>query len=978
MAKNSLMAANIQIDEAINSTSSRGPAYDGRLKPDLASYGSDQVSTGPNNTYQIFGGTSAAAPGIAGAFAQLTHAWKTIHAGQAAPTALLKIALLNTANDLGNPGPDFIYGWGSANTYKALLLLENQQHSSGVVEQGQNTTHQITIPANTRRARIMVGWAEQPAAENAARALINDLDITVTGPDNTIYSPWVLNHLPDPNTLNAPAGTGRDSLNNTEQVNIENPAAGTYTVRIKGYEVPFGPQSYDLVWIYDTAEPRITYPAGGESLVPGTQEWIRWNNPSASPCTLEYSTNNGTTFNTIATVESNKTSFLWTIPNAISGKVKLKISDGIYSTITDHTFSIAPVPADLEIIQVCPDSTTIAWTPLAVDTLKYDVFLLGEKYMELKGTTSSNLYRIAHDPTQDLWASVRSSHPSGLVGRRAVAVNWTGGLKNCTQPNDLAVKNITAPESNSIVSCGPLTQPITIQIANEGQNIASGALLSVQIDNTVPIVEALPDIAPGASINHTLSAPVLFNQNGNVAIKATVLFNTDSYQGNNLQTKVYYIITTPLDQVFSTNFEEVPPQLPLGWSVGNPDNLISWKVTQQPITGPLGIPTSAMLLDHFNYPGSGQEDYLYLPPVQLTNIEHPVLRFHYAHAQYNATFTEKLKVEAFTNCDVTSTPILLWEKTDPALATTVSTSLFMPGTAAVWQAVSIPLSNLGESELLIRFTSVNDYGNNMFLDNIGIENQAPEVPNAQFAAADTLCLNTPVVFQSPSPNWAFNAYQWHFGEGAQPTTAFGPGPHQVIYTQPGSPEIRLVATNAFLSDTFTQVSWLHQSPTPGFAFTQNNLQVTFNNLSLDATTFLWLFGDGQTDTAPNPIHNYATAGTYQVTLNALNECGTESSTKTIVLTSGTVEQTGLSAIQIQPNPNSGNFTLQIDNTKSNANTTISLLDPTGRLLLAQKTQAIPTGRTIIHFEQQPLSAGVYPLVIQTDRGSLTLHVIVTK
>lgn len=979
MAKNSLMAANIQIDGAIHSTSSRGPAYDGRLKPDLASYGSDQVSTGPDNTYQIFGGTSAAAPGIAGAFAQLTHAWKTIHAGQQAPTALLKVALLNTANDLGNPGPDFIYGWGSANTYKALLLLENQQHSSGLVEHGQNTTHQITIPANTRRARIMIGWAEQPAAENAARALINDLDITITGPNNTIYHPWVLNHLPDTITLNTPAGTGRDSLNNTEQISIDNPTAGTYTVHISGHEVPFGPQAYELVWTYDAAEPRIIYPSGGESLVPGTEEWIRWDNPSTTPCILEYSTNNGTTFNAIATVESNKNSFLWTIPNTISGKVKLKISDDLHTTITEHTFSIAPVPDDLEIAQVCPDSTTIAWSPLAVDTLNYDVFLLGEKYMELKSTTSSHSYRFAHDPTGDLWASVRSSHPSGLIGRRAVAINWIGGLKNCIQPNDLAVKNITAPENNSIVSCGPVSQPITIQIANEGQNIASGASLSVQIDNLAPIIEALPNIAPGSNINHTLSAPVLFNQNGNVAIKATVVFNTDSYLGNNSQTKTYYIITTPQEQLFSATFDEQPPLLPLGWSIQNPDNSVAWKITQQPITGPQGSPTFALQLNHFNYPGSGQEDYVYLPPMKLNTIEHPILRFQYAHAQYNATFQEKLKVEAFLNCDLSTPPIVLWEKTDPNLATTLTTSLFTPNTASVWQAASVSLSELQGNELLIRFTSVNDYGNNTYLDNIGIEDRGPELPGAYFEVPDTLCWNSPVVFQAPGSNWPFNTYQWKFGAGAQPATAFGAGPHAITYTQPGSPEVQLIGSNAYLIDTFSQVIFLQQPPVSAFTQLQENLQVSFTNLSQGANSFLWNFGDSQTEISTNPVHNYGAPGTYLVELNATNVCNTVSSTKTLVLTSGTIEQTGLSAIQILPNPNSGSFQVQIDNAKNNCNATISLLDTNSRLLIEQQQQrAIPTGRTLIDFHQQSLPAGVYPLVIQTEQGGVTLNIVVIK
>ena len=55
-------------------SSSRGPASDGRIKPDLSAHGNAQMSTDPNNSYAPGGGTSAAAPGICGVSAQLYHA----------------------------------------------------------------------------------------------------------------------------------------------------------------------------------------------------------------------------------------------------------------------------------------------------------------------------------------------------------------------------------------------------------------------------------------------------------------------------------------------------------------------------------------------------------------------------------------------------------------------------------------------------------------------------------------------------------------------------------------------------------------------------------------------------------------------------------------------------------------------------------------------------------------------------------------
>lgn len=69
-AKNCLTTANTTYDGVIVNSSSRGPATDGRIKPDIAANGT-QTSTAPNNGYMQFGGTSGAAPGIAGVSAQL-------------------------------------------------------------------------------------------------------------------------------------------------------------------------------------------------------------------------------------------------------------------------------------------------------------------------------------------------------------------------------------------------------------------------------------------------------------------------------------------------------------------------------------------------------------------------------------------------------------------------------------------------------------------------------------------------------------------------------------------------------------------------------------------------------------------------------------------------------------------------------------------------------------------------------------------
>jgi PKD repeat protein len=57
-----------------------------------------------------------------------------------------------------------------------------------------------------------------------------------------------------------------------------------------------------------------------------------------------------------------------------------------------------------------------------------------------------------------------------------------------------------------------------------------------------------------------------------------------------------------------------------------------------------------------------------------------------------------------------------------------------------------------------------------------------------------------------------------------------------------------------------------------YAISETNFfEVTFTNFSQNATSYTWNFGDGETSTEANPVHEYAEAGTYEVVLTAKND-----------------------------------------------------------------------------------------------------------
>ena len=73
-------------------------------------------------------------------------------------------------------------------------------------------------------------------------------------------------------------------------------------------------------------------------------------------------------------------------------------------------------------------------------------------------------------------------------------------------------------------------------------------------------------------------------------------------------------------------------------------------------------------------------------------------------------------------------------------------------------------------------------------------------------------------------------------------------------------------------------------PITTFTYVMKTDTVTFTNTSTGATSYSWDFGDKTTSTDINPVHIYATSGTYAVVLTATNEGGSKTYSETISVT----------------------------------------------------------------------------------------------
>jgi gliding motility-associated-like protein len=139
------------------------------------------------------------------------------------------------------------------------------------------------------------------------------------------------------------------------------------------------------------------------------------------------------------------------------------------------------------------------------------------------------------------------------------------------------------------------------------------------------------------------------------------------------------------------------------------------------------------------------------------------------------------------------------------------------------------------------------------------------------ATSDTTCPNVPTTICAPA---GFSTTIWN-----------GPGvvndPNQCISVSiPGEYTCTTILGPGCPGPTFQHTLNVHPSPvlsftpvTTGVCATQYTFNPTMSISSGAITSYTWSFGDGNTSTAQNPSHNYATAGTYSVMLKARSNRG---------------------------------------------------------------------------------------------------------
>jgi Subtilase family/MAM domain, meprin/A5/mu len=617
IGKNVIATANLTDQDGLVNSSSRGPSADGRIKPDISAFGNGQQSNASSNLYMSGSGTSAAAPGIAGVAALLYQGWRTLN-GSDPPSALVKAFLLNTADDLGNTGPDYKYGWGAVNGERAWRAMLEDRWMTVTVDDGSVETIQIDVPADVKELRVMAYWMDPTGELLAANALVNDVDLAGISPIGNAAMPWRLSIDPDPTALDAPAIRADEHLNNVEQVMVVDPIPGTWNFPIYGFDIPTGPQQVFIVYEFLFPGMDITWPGHGERLAANATHRFRWDTPDRStPVTAAYSINGGNSWASFP-LPTGQRYFDLGIGDTVLTDLRFRVEQGSWS---DERIGITTMrtPVDLSVTVNCVDSALLEW-PTLLNAQAYIVHKLGDRYMVNVDTiTTTSHWFTGLSAIHDDWFAVTAVGPAGIIGERSIAIPRPQELIGCLAQEDLIIEEVLAP-SNPVISCQPV-QTLTVRVRNNGLQTINGFTLGARgADSTITETAVAVTIAPGNDTVVSFPGAQLALEPGEQAdLMVWATSANESYTLNDSLAFSLYVHDLTTQYPYAQDFEAMPlctlPGLcdelcPLGDGLANGlrsvEDSLDWRVDAN------GTNTTSTGPDVDHTLGSAQGRYVYM------------------------------------------------------------------------------------------------------------------------------------------------------------------------------------------------------------------------------------------------------------------------------------------------------------------------------------------------------------------------------
>jgi PKD repeat protein len=532
---------------------------------------------------------------------------------------------------------------------------------------------------------------------------------------------------------------------------------------------------------------------------------------------------------------------------------------------------------------------------------------------------------------------------------------------------DIAVSQIISPFGTT---CSPTITP-EIVISNYGGNTISSMEINYQVDNgTILTQNWTGSLASGQSVN--VSLPTLFVSNGIHTFKAFTTSpnnSTDQNMSNDQSTISFGSFFSGLVLPFSETFEPNSSTVGL-WSVDNPDENITWQITNTVGTSP---GTTSVGLNFFSYSTIGQRDGFMSPPIDLSTVSTAQLTFEHAYRRYNQSSSDSIIIYISTDCGQTFTRIFQRGENGTGTFATVSTSTtnFVPTQASDWciagtvgsACYTIDLNNfVGSTTAIIKFEGYNNYGNNLYIDNVnitGTPNTNPPIANFT-SNLSTVCVGEEVLFIDQSTT-NVNAWNWTFQNG-NPANSSQQNP-VVVFNNPGTYSVTLQVTSPNGTATANSNITVVSAPvTPAIVQNGNVLSI---NLPPNHTV-QWYLNGAEIIGASSPNLTINTNGDYTATVLNAGACSSSATGSFAAITSVDEMELGNNGVVLFPNPSNGLINV---NFKQGEQLSIKVYNSLGSLIYADVYRNIDSKNPIlVDLRNEP--AGVY-FVNLIDNSTLT-------
>jgi hypothetical protein len=159
------------------------------------------------------------------------------------------------------------------------------------------------------------------------------------------------------------------------------------------------------------------------------------------------------------------------------------------------------------------------------------------------------------------------------------------------------------------------------------------------------------------------------------------------------------------------------PYLPEGYFVENVNTGPSWMVLELPGGNYGGY---GLLMPFYYNDADGDKDNVYIKNLDLSNLQHATLGFDVAYSFYSEHYFDRLRVSVSSDCGAAWEPV--YDKAKDELATAPFSDVYFIPTSSQWRRELVDLSAFaGSADVLIRFEAISGHGNNLYIDNIGVE-----------------------------------------------------------------------------------------------------------------------------------------------------------------------------------------------------------------------------------------------------------------